>query len=140
MPAPGEDVYLGSILTNVHLWGIISDLDTPSMMSGSFEILGNDGRSPWTRWSGRRATPARTRLSWTCSTVRQSPTSKTSRNLTDDPVDVGKAYWLGNQVYIWDGEQYQIKAMGTKACPVRCRHRPVGATVGPRRHRPRIFD
>ena len=38
-------------------------------------------------------------------------------NLTDDPDDVGKAWWIGNQVYVWDGDEYQVKAMGTQGPP-----------------------
>jgi hypothetical protein len=38
-------------------------------------------------------------------------------NLTDDPDDVGKAWWIGNQVYVWDGDEYHVKAMGTQGPP-----------------------
>jgi hypothetical protein len=117
MPAPGEDVYLGSILTNVHLWGIISDIDTPSMMSGSFEILGNDGAVTMDALVGPKGNPGQNApivdMQWSSITdVEDLPT-----NLTDDPTDVGKAWWIGNQVYVWDGDQYRPYAMGTQGPP-----------------------
>lgn len=117
MPNPGDDVYLGSILTNVHLWGIVSDLDTPSMMSGSFEILGNDGAVTLDALVGPQGVPGQNapivKMQWSSITDAEDlPT-----NLTDDDVDIGKAWWIGNQVYVWDGDQYQIRAMGTQGPP-----------------------
>lgn len=117
MPTPGEDVYLGSILTNVHLWGIISDLDTPSMMSGSFEILGNDGAITLDALVGPQGIPGQNApivdMQWTSITDAEDlPT-----NLTDDEEDIGKAWWIGNQVYVWDGDEYRVRAMGTQGPP-----------------------
>jgi len=116
-PPPGADVYLGSILTNVHLWGIISDIDTPSMMGGSFEILGNDGAVTLDALVGPQGIPGENapivKMQWNSI---EDP-EDLPQNLTDDDVDVGKAWWIGNQVYIWDGEQYRIRAMGTQGPP-----------------------
>ncbi|CKH14044.1 phage tail protein [Mycolicibacterium smegmatis] len=117
MTSPGDSVYLGSILTNVHLWGIISDLDTPSMMSGSFEILGNDGAVTLDALVGPQGVPGQNapivKMQW--SSIEDP--EDLPDNLTDDDVDVGKAWWIGNQVYVWDGEQYRIRAMGTQGPP-----------------------
>lgn len=115
--APGDDVYLGSILCNVHCWGIISDLETPAMMSATFEILGNDGAITLDALVGPQGIPGQNApivdMQWDSITdVEDLPD-----NLTDDPVDVGKAWWIGNQVYVWDGEQYRIRAMGTQGPP-----------------------
>lgn len=117
MPIPGQDVYLGSILTNVHLWGIISDLDTPSMMSGSFEILGNDGAIALDALVGPKGNPGQNApivdMQWdSIEDVEDLP-----QNLTDEDEDIGKAWWIGNQVYVWDGDQYRIRAMGTQGPP-----------------------
>lgn len=114
---PGQDVYLGSILTNVHLWGIISDLDTPSMMSGSFEILGNDGAITLDALVGPKGNPGQNApivdMQWdSIEDPEDLPT-----NLTDEAEDVGKAWWIGNQVYVWDGDQYRIRSMGTQGPP-----------------------
>lgn len=114
---PGEDVYLGSILTNVHLWGIISDLDTPSMMHGSFDVLGNDGAITLDALVGPQGPPGENapivKMQWSSITEPEDLPD----NLTDDEVDVGKAWWIGNQVYVWDGKQWRIRAMGTPGPP-----------------------
>jgi hypothetical protein len=116
-PPPGSDVYLGSILTNVHLWGIISDHDTPTMMAGSFEILGNDGAITLDALVGPQGRPGDNapivKMQWNSITDPED----LPQNLTDDELDVGKAWWIGNQVYVWDGEQYRIRAMGTQGPP-----------------------
>ncbi|CQD07314.1 bacteriophage minor tail subunit [Mycolicibacterium conceptionense] len=117
-PPPGSDVYLGSVLTKVHLWGMISDLDTPSGMAvGSFEILGDDGAIVMDALVGPQGTPGQNApivdMQWdSIDTPEDLPD-----NLTDEPVDVGKAWWIGNQVYVWDGDQYRVKAMGTQGPP-----------------------
>jgi hypothetical protein len=116
-PLAGEDVYLGSILTNVHLWGIISDLDTPAMMSGSFEILGNDGAITLDALVGQRGIPGQNAPIVDMQWEDIDDPADLPDNLTDDPGDVGKAWWIGNQVYVWDGTSYQAKAMGTPGPP-----------------------
>ncbi|MUL44459.1 phage tail protein [Mycobacterium sp. CBMA293] len=111
-PPPGSDVYLGSVLTNVHLWGIISDLDTPTMMAGSFEILGKDGAIALDALVGPQGVPGENApivdMQWEdFDSPEDLPT-----NLTDDPVDVGKAWWIENMVYVWDGTGWRIRMMG----------------------------
>lgn len=117
-PIPaGSDVYLGSILSNVHLWGMVSDLATPSMMSGSFEILANDGAITLDALVGPQGIPGQNspivEMQWD---HFDSPDDLPD-NLTDTEEDIGKAWWIGNQVYVWDGTGYQIKAMGTQGPP-----------------------
>jgi hypothetical protein len=117
MTAPGDAVYLGSILTNCHIWGVVSDLDTPSMMSGSFEILGNDGAITLDALVGPKGNPGVNApivdMQWSSITeVEDLPD-----DLTDDESDIGKAWWIGNQVYVWDGDQYRAYAMGTQGPP-----------------------
>ena len=43
MTSPGDQVYLGSMLSQLHFWGVVSDLDTPAMMSASMECSGTEG-------------------------------------------------------------------------------------------------
>ena len=117
MPIPGQDVYLGSILTNVHLWGIISDLDTPSMMSGSFEILGNDGAIALDALVGPKGNPGQNAPIVDMQWDSIEDPEDLPQNLTDEDEDIGKAWWIGNQVYVWDGDQYRIRAMGTQGPP-----------------------
>lgn len=118
MTAPGDTVYLGSVLTNVHIWGVVSDIDTPAGMTGTFEILGNDGAITMDALVGPQG-PA----------GENSPIVKMQyashidnpddlpQTLTDDPADIGKAWWIGNQVYMWDGSGFIQKSMGTQGPP-----------------------
>ena len=117
IPLAGEDVYLGSILTNVHLWGIVSDLDTPAMMSGTFEILGNDGAITLDALVGPKGNSGENAPIVDMQWEDFDDPADLPDNLTDDDVDVGKAWWIGNQVYVWDGTVYQAKAMGTAGPP-----------------------
>jgi len=117
VPIPGQDVYLGSILSNVHLWGIISDLDTPSMMSGSFEILGNDGAITLDALVGPKGNAGQNAPIVDMQWEDFETPDDLPQNLTDEAVDIGKAWWIGNQVYVWDGEVYKIRAMGTQGPP-----------------------
>jgi hypothetical protein len=117
VPAAGSDQYLGSILCNVHLWGIISDLATPSMMSGSFEILGNDGAITLDALVGPQGIPGENAPIVDMQWDHFDSPDDLPDNLTDTEEDIGKAWWIGNQVYVWDGTGYQIKAMGTQGPP-----------------------
>ncbi|MDF1902761.1 phage tail protein [Mycolicibacterium smegmatis] len=87
------------------------------MMSGSFEILGNDGAVTLDALVGPQGVPGQNapivKMQW--SSIEDP--EDLPDNLTDDDVDVGKAWWIGNQVYVWDGEQYRIRAMGTQGPP-----------------------
>lgn len=118
MTSPGDSVYIGSILTNVHIWGIVSDIDTPAGMTGTFEILGNDGAVTLDALVGPQG-PAGTNAP----IVKMQYTSSISNannlpaNLTNSEIDIGKAWWIGNTVYLWTGTGYVQKAMGTAGPP-----------------------
>jgi hypothetical protein len=115
---PGDSVYLGSILCNVHCWGVVSDIDTPSMMSATFEVLANDGAVTLDALVGP-AGPA----GENASIVKMQYTSSIDDpddlpdNLLNNSVDIGKTYWIGNIVYMWDGTQFVQKAMGSAGPP-----------------------
>ena len=118
MTSPGDSVYLGSILTNVHIWGIVSDIDTPAGMTGTFEILGNDGAVTLDALVGPQG-PAGdnapiVKMQYTSSI---SNPNNLPQNLTNSEIDIGKAWWIGNQVYLWTGSGYVQKAMGTAGPP-----------------------
>lgn len=118
MTSPGDTVYLGSILTNVHVWGVVSDVDTPAGMTGTFEILGNDGAITLDALVGPQGAPGEH-----APIVKMQYASHIDdpddlpQNLTDDEIDIGKAWWIGNHVYMWDGTGYIQKAMGTQGPP-----------------------
>lgn len=120
MADPGDEVYLGSILSNVHCWGIVSDIDSPAGTSATFEILGNDGAVTMDALvgpqgpAGENAAIVKMQYGSSIDDPGDLPD-----NLTDDGVDLGITYWIGNQVYMWSGTQlgWVAKAMGSQGPP-----------------------
>ena len=115
---PGDNVYLGSVLSRLHFYGIVSDMDQPGGVTGTFELADGDGAITLDALVGPPGPPGqpadivKMQLASSIDDPEDLP-----QNLTDDPVDVGKAWWIGNVVYIWDGHQYRIKQMGTQGPP-----------------------
>ena len=124
MPQPGDKVYLGSILCNVHCWGIVSDIDTPSGLVATFEVLGNDGAVTFDALLGPPGPPGQN-----APIVKMQYASEIDDpadlpiNLLDNDADRGKTWWIGNNVYMWSGQPslglngYVVKAMGTQGPP-----------------------
>lgn len=118
MADPGDAVYLGSILTNVHIWGVVSDIDTPAAMTGTFEILGNDGAITMDALVGPQG-PAGENAPIVKMQYGSGITDPDDlpQDLTDNEIDIGKAWWIGNQIYLWSGDAFVQKAMGTAGPP-----------------------
>jgi hypothetical protein len=123
-PQIGDSVYLTSLFANIHIHGIISDLDTPDQVSASLEISGGNGLLSLAALQGPQG-PAGTnapllKLQFQIfDTTDDLPT-----NLTTDEVDVGK-YWIvrefdgdGNAIsskaWVWFGDHFEGFPMGTQ--------------------------
>lgn len=115
---PGDDVYLGSVLVNMHCWGMVSDLSTPGGITGTFEVAQNDGAITLDALVGPQGVPGENApiVKMQYQSSIDDPEDLPD-NLTDDPADIGKAWWVGNIVYLWDGEHYVPKQMGTQGPP-----------------------
>ena len=118
MTAPGSTPYLGSVLARLHFWGIVSDLDTPGGVQGTFELADQDGAVTLDALVGPQG-PAGENAPIVKMQYQSSidDPADLPDNLTDDPIDIGKAWWVGNIVYLWDGEHYVQKQMGTQGPP-----------------------
>lgn len=118
MAEPGDTTYLGSILAKLHFWGIISDMDQPGGVTGTFELADQDGAITLDALVGPQG-PAGENAPIVKMQYQSSidDPADLPDNLTDDPIDVGKAWWIGNVVYLWDGEHYVQKQMGTQGPP-----------------------
>lgn len=118
MPEPGDTPYLGSILARLHFWGVVSDMDVPGGVTGTFELADQDGAVTMdalvgpTGPAGENAPIVKMQYQSSIDDPEDLPD-----NLTDDPIDIGKAWWVGNIVYLWDGEQFTQKQMGTQGPP-----------------------
>src|SRR5689334_13525137 len=112
-PPPGSDVYLGYKMSRLHFWAMVSDLDTPAGMAGSFEMFDGEGAVTLDALVGPKGNPGQNAPIVDMQYDSIEDEEDLPQNLTDDPTDVGKAWWIGNLVHVWDGDQYRIKAMGT---------------------------
>lgn len=116
MSAP---VYLGSTLNRTHWWGVVSDIATPSLMTATMEIVGEDAAITLDALKGDPGPPGQNadivkmQYQDNFSSVSQIPVN----TLTDQEADIGKAWWIGNMVYQWSGTGLQAKAMGTAGPP-----------------------
>lgn len=118
MAESGDTPYLGSILAKLHFWGVVSDLDVPGGVTGTFELADQDGAVTLDALVGPQG-PAGENAPIVKMQYQSSidDPADLPDNLTDDPIDIGKAWWVGNIVYLWDGEHYVQKQMGTQGPP-----------------------
>jgi hypothetical protein len=119
MTSPGDQVYLGSMLSQLHFWGVVSDLDTPAMMSASMECSGTEGAITLDALVGPQGVPGEPSpivdMQWQDAAI--DDVGDLPANLLDNEIDRGKAWWIGNEVYIWAGEDWMIRQMGTPGPP-----------------------
>lgn len=118
-PNPGEQVYLGSMLSNLHFWGVVSDLDTPAMMSASMECSGTEGAISLDALVGPQGAPGESmpivKMQWQDAAI--DVVGDLPIDLLNNDIDRGKAWWIGNTVYIWAGEDWMVRQMGVPGPP-----------------------
>lgn len=124
-PIPGDPVYLGSFLTNTHWYGVVGDGDTPAMQVATMEAVNQDAviaLDALKGEQGEQGVPADLVLMQYDSTIDDTadlPTASQAngftRPLTED--DIGMAWWIDNLVYMWVGDHYVAKAMGSPGQP-----------------------
>lgn len=118
MSQTGDEVYLGSMISNLHFWGVVGDGETPQMVNGSFELSGTDGTITLDALVGPQGIPGTS-----APIVRMQyaddfdAPSELPTNLTNTAADIGKAWWIGNVVYMWSGTGYVEKQMGVVGPP-----------------------
>jgi len=112
-PIPGDPVFLGSFLANTHWYGVVGSGDTPAMQVATMEAVGQDAVVCLDALKGERGEkgdPADiVRMQWDV-LITQPSELPTDLNST---TDVGLAWWIGNLVYVWVGDHYVSKAMGS---------------------------
>lgn len=120
-PLPGDPVYLGSFLANTHWYGIVGDGETPAMQVATMEAVHGDAVIALDALKGdkgEQGDPAdivKLQYDADIDDVSDLPTAGAAngwdRPLTAD--DVGFAFWVGNLVYMWTGDHYVAKPMGS---------------------------
>jgi hypothetical protein len=126
-PQLGDSVYLGSFLSNNHVYGVVSDLDTPDMTSASWEISAGQGLISVRALMGPVGPAGEPMFILKLQQQVFDEVDDLPKNLTTDDVDLGK-YWVvreydedGNAVsskaYVWYGTRYEWFPMGTAGPP-----------------------
>ena len=116
-PIPGDPVYLGSFLANTHWYGVVGDGDTPAMQVATMEAVGQDAvvcLDALKGDTGEKGDPADIVQMQYDLLVTKPSDLPTDLNTT---TDVGKAWWIDNLVYVWTGDHYEAKAMGSPGRP-----------------------
>ncbi len=116
-PIPGDPVYLGSFLSNTHWYGVVGDGDTPAMQVATMEAVGQDAviaLDVLKGDKGDKGDPADiVQMQWD-STITAPSQLPQDLNAT---TDVGKAWWVNSMVYVWVGDHYIAKQMGSPGQP-----------------------
>jgi hypothetical protein len=130
-PIPGDPVYLGSFLANTHWYGVVGDGDTPAMQVATMEAVGQDAvicLDALKGEPGEKGDPADiVQMQYDLLVTKPSDLPTDLNNSTD----VGKAWWIESQVYVWTGDHYEAKAMGSPGQPGETPHITVSTEVIP---------
>jgi hypothetical protein len=126
-PTIGDSIYLASLFANLHIHGILSDLDTPDQVSGSLEVDGPNMLLAIPVLQGRPG-PAGTHAPiWDLQDQIFDDPADLPDNLTNEEIDIGKLYMVrqfdedGNPVstraYLWMGTSWEWFVMGYAGPP-----------------------
>jgi len=126
-PQIGDKIYLGSFLSNNHVYGVISDLDTPDMTTASWEIAGGNGLISVRALIGPAGPAGEPLFILKLQQQVFDDPADLPTNLTTEDSDLGR-YWIvrefddaGNAVsskaYVWYGDHYEWFPMGTQGPP-----------------------
>jgi hypothetical protein len=120
----GDKVYLGSTNALAHWYGIITDGEVPSSVTATMEWGGENAVLSLAALVGPQGVPGQSApiVKMQYGSAIDDP-ADLPQNLTDDPIDIGKAWWIANEVYLWSGDPdigvngYVVKQMGTAGPP-----------------------
>lgn len=128
MSAPiGEMVYLKSVMTNVHIYGVVTDGESPDQFCATLEIAGENATMSLAALVGPEGPQGQHAFALRLQRSIIDDPEDLPQNLTDDPEDLGK-YWVmntyndedllvGSRAYIWMGDHYRVLMMGSEGPP-----------------------
>jgi hypothetical protein len=118
MTQPGDVAFLGSMIGGLDFFGVMGDGQAPPMINGSFELSGTDGGQDLTSIQGPQGPPGTVadivKLQFEDNFT--SP-SQLPENLENIALDIGKAFWIGNVLYVWTGVTFFQKTIGVPGPP-----------------------
>ncbi|MBE5453513.1 hypothetical protein E3G52_000377 [Mycobacteroides abscessus] len=128
-PAPpiGLMVYLKSILTNTHVYAVVSDGETPDQYAVTMEIQGDQATLVVPALVGPQGPAGENAFALRLQKSLIDDPEDLPTNLGDTDEDLGK-YWImnhynedgqliGSRAYIWFGTEYRILMMGSEGPP-----------------------
>lgn len=121
MAATGDAVALFQTLMSATWYGVVGDGNTPGGMAATLEMVDDEAvitTDVLVGPKGDKGDPAPiVQLQWPA--LEQAAELEPIRD-TLDANDEGKAWWVGNVVYVWDGTDFQMVRPGPAG--------PIGAT------------
>jgi hypothetical protein len=118
IPQVGEQVYLGSTNALAHWYGIITDGEVPGSVTATMEWGGDQAVISLAALVGPRG-PAGANapiVKMQYGTGITDPADLPG-NLLNIEADLGKSFWIGNNVYVWSGLGFEKHQMGTAGPP-----------------------
>lgn len=123
----GEMVHLKSVLTNVHIFGVVTDGETPDQFCATLEIAGENATMSLAALEGPAGPQGQHAFALRLQRSIIDDPEDLPQNLTDLPEDLGK-YWImnhyddednliGSRAYIWFGDHYRVLMMGSEGPP-----------------------
>jgi hypothetical protein len=118
MTSSESTAFLGTVVGTLQFFGFASDLETPSLIAGSFDLSTSDGQITLDPLVGPQgipggpANPIQFQFGVHFTSVDQLPD-----NLENIPLDIGKTFWVGNNVFVWGGTTFFVKQMGVPGIP-----------------------
>lgn len=121
-PQIGDSVYLGTVTGNLHIYGVISDLNTPDQVSGSLEVDGPNMMLSLRALEGPQGPAGSNAPIWDLQQQVFNDSDDLPSNLTDEDEDIGKLYMvrqfdadgnpIGTRAYLWFGTHWEWFIMG----------------------------
>lgn len=123
----GELAYITTVLANTHVFGLVSDGETPDGFTATFEITGDQGVLVIPALKGDDGPPGNHAFALRLQVSAIDDPLNLPQTLTDTDADIGK-YWLiddvdaqgniiGSSAYIWFGDHYRRMMMGSPGPP-----------------------
>src|SRR4051812_23944815 len=108
IPQIGDQVYLGSTPALAHWFSCITDGEVPGAVTATMEWGGNDAVISLAALVGPKGDPgenaAIVKMQYGLSI---SSPADLPGNLMNQDFDIGKAYWIGNNVFVWTGVEFE---------------------------------
>lgn len=123
-PQVGDSVYLATLLGQLHIHGIISDLETPDQVSGSLEVDGPNMMLSLRAIMGPPGPAGTNAPIWDLQQEVYDDPADLPDTLTDEDIDIGKLYMVriyenpgdthptSTRAYLWMGTHWEWFIMG----------------------------